>query len=229
VRSTALMWFKSYLTNHTQFVTYNGVSSSSKAVKCCVPQGSILGPLLFLLYINDLHTVCKHTLSIRFADDTNLFMSGRNINEMLESINEELQHIYIWLKVNKLSLNIKKTQFMIFSKKRSKSDRPEISLNIDGKPISETNQTKFLGVIIDNKLSWKEHVRHISGKVSKGIGIIIKLRPYLSQKAIKSMYYSFVYPYFTYCNHIWGCSSKTTIRILCHAKYKAPLILFLSS
>ena len=187
---------------------------------------------MFLLYINDLHTVCKHTLSILFADDTNLFKSGRDLNEMTDSINQELQHIAIWLKVNKLSLNIKKTQFMIFSRKLSKTDRPTISLKIDGQSISETDQAKFLGVIIDNNLSWKEHIRHICRKVSKGIAIIIKLRPLLSQDAIKSMYYSFVYPYFTYCNHIWGCSSKTSlnrlfilqkkaIRILCHAKNRA--------
>ena len=118
VRSNALKWFESYLSNRKQYVTYNGISSVIKTVKCGVPQGSILGPLLFLIHINDLCSVCKHTFPILFADDTNLFSSGKDIKTLETNINDELSRISLWLKVNKLSLNIKKTHYMIFRKRK---------------------------------------------------------------------------------------------------------------
>ena len=105
IRWSALAWFESYLANRQQYVTYNEVKSSCKTIKCDVPQGSILGPLLFLLYINDLANICKHTLPVLFADDTNLFNSGKDLTEL----HAKSKAISTWLKVNKLSLNVKKT------------------------------------------------------------------------------------------------------------------------
>ena len=118
IRGIALDWFKSYLTGRTQFVTYNGVSSTPQTIKCGVPQGSILGPLLFLIYINGLANTCKTSLPILFADDTNIFTTGKNQHELESNINDELCRISAWLKVNKLSLNIKKTHYMIFTTKK---------------------------------------------------------------------------------------------------------------
>ena len=108
IRGTALKWFESYLSNWEQYVTYNGISSSKQRIKCGVPQGSILGPLLFLIYINDLCHVCKYTSAIFFADDTNLFSSGKDLKTLERTTNNELSNISLWLKVNKLSLNIKR-------------------------------------------------------------------------------------------------------------------------
>ena len=115
IHGNALSWFKSYLTNRRQFVTYNNIKSAEKIILSGVPQGSILGPLLFLIYINDLANVCVHTLPILFADDTNLFISGKNLNDMAVFINYELEEISTWLKANRLSMNVKKTHFMVFS------------------------------------------------------------------------------------------------------------------
>ena len=215
IRGTALLWFKSYLSDRTQFVTYDGVSSKSRTITCGVPQGSILGPLLFLIYINDLNLVSKDVMSIFFADDSNLFLNGKNLSVLEEKLNSILINISEWLKVNKLSLNVKKTHVMIFTKKKfSEIEKPKINLKIDGIPLSEVETTKFLGVIIDNKLSWKEHTNYISGKIAKGIGIILKARNVLNRKTLTTLYYSFVYPYFTYCNQVWGsCVSKYIKRI----------------
>ena len=134
VRGCAHKWFSSYLTDRQQFVTYNGMKSQNQVIKCGVPQGSILGPLLFLIYINDLATVCKNTFPIFFADDSNLFISGRDSDLIMKTLNEELKEISLWLKANKLSLNIKKTHFMIFYSKNNA--HPNVYINIDGETIS---------------------------------------------------------------------------------------------
>ena len=229
IRGNALAWFRSYLTDHEQFVTYNGAASSIKSVSCGVPQGSILGPLLFLVYINDLCNACNSTLPILFADDTNLFKSSQDLSHIEAMFNEELKNISLWLKVNKLSLNVKKTHFIVFSK-RNKCDK-YIKLVIDDETIDEVKNTKFLGVIIDNKLTWKDHINYVAGKVSRAIGMIVKTKKYLRKEALLTLYYSFVYPYLTYCNHIWGATyvfnlrklinlQKRVVRLISNAKYR---------
>ena len=189
------------------------MSSPVHNITCGVPQGSILGPLLFSLYKNDLGKICSSTTSILFADDTNLFKSGSNFSDMQDELNTELSKISTWLKTNKLSLNIGKTRFMLFTNKK----RMDHDLNImtDGTKIEEVNKTKFLGVIIDNKLSWKDHVAHVASKVSRGMGMIIKARNYLNRKSLLTLYYIFVYPYLTYCNHIWGNIYQSNLKHLC--------------
>ena len=225
IRGPALLWFESYLSGRKQFVTYDNVSSSHSYITCGVPQGSILGPLLFLIYINDLNYVCKDAMSIFFADDSNLFINGKDATKIESDLNEILNNISEWLKINKLSLNVKKTHFMIFSKARVK---PSVNLKIDNENLSEVEKTKFLGVMIDNKLTWKYHVNYIAGKIARGIGILIKARAYLKKETMITLYYSFIYPYYIYCNHIWGTScsknikrlfvlQKKAIRIICHA------------
>ena len=212
IRGCALSWFRSYLSHRFQYVTYNGSQSSQQLIKCGVPQGSILGPLLFLVYINDLCIVCKSTESVLFADDTNLFSSGSNASSLHDGVNNDLAIVAEWLKVNKLSLNIKKTHFMCFSAKNKPS--PCISLQIDGESLAEVNKSKFLGVIIDNNLSWKDHISFVCRKVARGIGVIIKARKVLHSESMKCLYYSFIYPYMIYCNQVWGSACKTNIQPL---------------
>ena len=223
----ALQWFQSYLIERQQFVTYNGVSSHKKTIKCGVPQSSILGPLLFLVYINDLCHVYNKSIPILFADDTNLFFRDTDPKVMESEINTELDRISLWLKVNKLSLNIKKTHYMIFNLK--KKCCCDVMLRIDKQLIEEVSETKFLGVVIDNGLKWKKTYSVYVKKKSKGIGMIIKARHCLNKNALTTLYYSLIYPYMTYCNHIWGCSAasninkisvlqKKVIRIICRMK-----------
>ena len=229
IRGIALDWLVSYLDNRQQFVTYNEISSSRKTMLCGVPQGSILGPILFLLYINDLVNVCEHSMPFLFADDTNLFTSGSNLLELATVVNDELKSISLWLKVNKLSLNVKKTHFMVFT---SKKQVPKIKICIDEHSIAEEKSTKFLGIHIDNKLNWKKHIKHVESKVSRGIGIVYRARHVLNTGTMKMLYYSFVYPYFSYCNHVWGSVKpkvlekmvrlqKRVVRTISFAKYRA--------
>ena len=136
----------------------------------------------------------------------------RKIKLKMLSAKWHLSAIAEWLKANKLSLNMKKKHYMIFHGKGKPNFH--ITLRIDGESINEVDKTKFLRVIIDNKLTWKSHITHICGKVARGIGIIIKARKWLNQDSLISLYYSFIYPYFIYCNHVWGTTCKTYIEPL---------------
>ena len=210
IRGVALQWFVSYLTSRKQYVTYNGVQSSMKTMKCGVPQGSILGPLLFLVYVNDLAEVCKKTSPFLFADDTNLFKSGTDLVQIIKETNEELEAISLWLKVNKLSLNIKKTHYILFTTKRIGS--VTLNIRIDGCKVGKVKHTKFLGVFIDEKINWKKHISHISGKISRGMGVLRKVRKVLPANALKTLYHSMIYPYYTYCNYVWGNTCFETLK-----------------
>ena len=135
-------------------LTYNGESSQYKSISCGVPQCSILGQLLFLVYINDLCALCKHTTPILFADYTNSFCNGTDLQEMKTFINDELAQISQWLKVNKLSLNVKRKTCMLFTKSRNMPLK--LNIVIDNESIGEVRRTKFLGVFIDKRLNWKD-------------------------------------------------------------------------
>lgn len=210
IRGITNKWISSYLDSRNQFVSFKNVNSSSQIVNCGVPQGSILGPLLFLIYINDLAFVSESLYIYMFADDTNVFSIGNNLQDLERSINFELGLLYEWLRCNQLSLNIKKTHFMVFSPfKRKCSYVPQLSIN--SSKIEHVHQTKFLGVILDDQLSFKEHVRYIKGKIHKSIGIIFKARMYLNRESLVSLYYSFLYPYILYCIVVWGGCNSTTL------------------
>ena len=141
IRGCAHSWFKSYLSNKHQFVTYNGMLSDKQMIRCSVPQGSILGPLLFVTYINHLSSACDHSQSFLCADDTYLFLSGSSICQLQQNMESDLMNIAEWLKANKLSLNIMKTHFMVFTSKYKTPKKME--LHIGGQPIEKVEHTKF--------------------------------------------------------------------------------------
>ena len=158
IRGIAYDWLCDYLNNRSQYVSYDGSKSEYRNISCGVPQGSVLGPLLFLLYINDIANVSDVLFSLLFADDTNSLASGSDLGQLIETVNCELEKIVIWLAANKLSLNIKKTHFMLFRTK-GKKITGDVSIKISNQEVTQVDHTKFLGVIIDNKLNWSYHIK----------------------------------------------------------------------
>ena len=203
IRGTALNWFKSYLSNRKQYVFLNGESSKLKDVTCGVPQGSVLGPLLFLLYINDLPNISKVFNFYLFADDTNIYCEANTLEELEFIINKELKELRTWLIVNRLSLNINKTNFVIFHP-YNKPLKQKITIKLHKNAISEKDSVKYLGIMIDSTLSWQTHIDKISKKMSRAIGLLYKIRPFINIKIMKTLYYSLVYPHLLYANEVWG-------------------------
>ena len=176
-----------------------------------MPQGSILGPLFFLLYINDICNVSQLVETVLFADDTNIFFSHKDPQYVIDSLNNELEKLSDWFQANKLSLNTEKTKFMVF-KPRQKKFCLDIQLFINNKCIEQVKETVFLGVILDENLSWKSHFSHIANKISKSIGVIYKASFCLPLESLRILYYSMIYPYLQYCVIVWGLTYPTNIR-----------------
>lgn len=194
-----------------QFVEVRLCSSDRKEVCCGVPQGSILGPLLFLLYVNDMANVSSLLSFILFADDTNAFISGRDVGRLVDILNEKLRKLDEWLRSNKLSINLEKTTFMLF-KTKSKPCSLTKPVVFSQQKISKVSSTRFLGIVIDENLTWKAHIAHISKKIARSIGIIAKARKVFNSKTCISLYYSLLFPYLIYCIEVWGAAYVTTLR-----------------
>ena len=173
IQAQELAWFKSYLSNRKQFSRVNGVDSSIGDINIGVPQGSCLGLLLFLVYINDLpQSVQRSTVSM-YADDTSLCYQALDTTRLNEAMNSDLLLVEQWLRGNKLSLNVKKTHSMLISSKQKckilKNKNEFLELRIQGAEPEVVQSTKYLGVQVDNSLDWREHTKTISSKVSRAI------------------------------------------------------------
>ena len=202
IRGVPLLWFKSYLSNRKQFVHLNGANSKTENVICGVPQGSVLGPLLFLLYINDLPNVSKKLKFYLFADDTNIYYESKSLKNLEKTMNKELEKLYEWLSINRLSLNISKTNFVIFMP----PCKPKIPVTIliNKEAIEESSNVKYLGILIDSRLSFKFHIDELKKKVSRSVGVLYKLRHYVTSKILTNVYYAIIYPFLAYGNVVWG-------------------------
>ena len=233
----AISWLTSYLSNRSQKVSLNGQTSDSKTITCGVPQGSILGPLLFLIYINDMNKAIKNSQVFHFADDTNLLYSHKDQNTLKKTLNKDLKDLYEWLCANRLSLNVAKTEFMIFRPPKMKlSGRVVLTLNRT--KIHESTKIKYLGLILDPRLTWKEHINELSKKLNRSIGMLYKTREFCPTSILKTLYHSLFNSHVTYGLPVWGYSSdllldkiikaqKKAIRVITFSKYTehvAPLL-----
>ena len=163
IRGLCNQWFVSYLSNRKQQVKLDGTKSSFLDITCGVPQGSILGPLLFLIYINDMKNSVKNSVLHHFADDTNLLCSDANEKNLKKKMNEDLKLIYIWLCSNRLSLNVDKTEFIVFRPAR-KNFEHRFTLTLNRTTLFESTKIKYLGLILDKALSWKHHIFELRKK-----------------------------------------------------------------
>ena len=230
--SQALNLILSYLNNRKQYVVYNDVKSDLISTNIGVPQGSILGPLLFLLYVNDMNISSKMFTFINFADDTTLFSNLQAFRENLtpqeteKYINKEINLVEEWLLSNKLSLNAKKTKALFFKSINRNLTIPK--LEIGNNTIETVQKFNFLGIILDEKLKWNDHINHIAIKISRANGILNRLKHCVPQKTLLQIYHAIISPYLNYGNLLWGfnCAriikmQKKSIRIINNMKFNS--------
>ena len=226
IRGIAKEWFASYLSNRQQFVSLNNIKSDLYSVTCGIPQGSVLGPLLFLLYINDFNK-CSELLDFHlFADDSNLFYKHKNLLTLQANINMELNNIHIWLCANKLSLNIDKSNFVIFHPPQKKLIH-DVKLVINSKELKREYSIKYLD-FIDSHLNWKSHVNYIAKKIKRSIGILSKIRYFTNLNILIDLYYALIHPFLIYGIIAWGISYPTTQKPLHILQKKAMRIITFS-
>jgi hypothetical protein len=202
--SSAVNLLSSYLTNRSQMCCVDGHFSSPSEINYGIPQGSILGPLLFLIYVNYLPNCVENSNIRMFADDTTQTASGKSIQQIESKINCDLINIKEWLLANKLSLNLTKTEYLVIGSPFNLNNlTSEPNIMIDNVPIKRATKTKSLGIQIDQFLSSDNHFEEKCKKASSGIGAIRRLKSYVSRESLISVYYALVQPYFDYCCLVW--------------------------
>ena len=184
-----------------------------------IPQGSVLCPLLFILYINDIQQ-CSELISIvLFADDTNILYSDTCLKKLNEIIQNEMNEITDWLNANKLSINTEKTKFILFRSKNKKVNS-SINISINNNNIRQVTNITFLGIVIDQFLTWSNHLDLTTKKIIKCAAIISRIRHFTNLNSLKLIYYALVYPYLTYGNLLWGNTYKSRFQKLVNIQKK---------
>ena len=215
VNTTNLTWFASYLNGRKEYIKITeSADTLKKDIKCGVPQSLILEPLLFLLYVNDFPNSSNVLVPIMFADDTNFFFEHSNINTLFKTVNDELIKIHEWFSANKLSLNVGKTKFLLFHKSGKKYCIPSHlpTLKINNHDIERVNTIKFLGVLLDDGLSWKEHIKYLENKIAKNIGLMYRAESFVNKESLLALYYSYIHSYLNYANLAWGSTYLTNLK-----------------
>ena len=228
IKDNAFKLLKSYLTDRQQFAVFNNHNSQTSIIKTGVPQGSILGPLFFSICINDLITVSDKLKFIMYADDTTIYFNLEDFDRynLEQDITNELENITLWLKRNKVSLNVQKTKLMIFHRKQKQIN--ELNILIDGIAIERVESFNFLGLIIDEGLSWKKHTDVVKNEISKVVGILYRLNNIFPKNVLQTLYNSLIASYINYGLLLWGVESnriellqKKAIRLITNSNYNA--------
>ena len=257
IANTVLKWFTSYLENRQQFVDIGGCHSSNRLIDISVLQGSILGPILFLCFINDLH-LCTDLFTLLFADDTSGLDSDKDLNTLINRVNGEIQKIANWFRANRMAVNVGKTKYIIFRPKGTKinvdleNNGIVFNSNEIGKPndpnkISKLGRIfndhpdkkersyKFLGIYLDEFLTFDTHCNHVRNKLAMSNFIINRAKNFLPSSTLKTLYYSLIHPHLLYGLPIYSCTSqknftsifamqKKTIRTISKSKHNASTL-----
>ena len=218
VRGIALEWFKSYLSNRMQMVYINNTFSNINNIDIGVPQGSILGPLLFLIYVNDLNTCIKYSNTYHFADDTNLQLITKSLNKLNRYMNHDLANLVQWLRANKISLNTKKTVLILFKTPRTNFCKQNnlhlskyLNFRISGQKLYPSKEINYLGIIIDENLSFKSHLNQLSIKLGRANGMLAKIRHYVNFETTINIYHAIFGCHLRYACQIWGQANKSPL------------------
>ena len=190
--------------------------SQHRNVTCGIPQGSILGPLLFILHINDLPMGLNHCKVSMYADDTLLYCEGTDLNELCSKVNKDLKYVNLWLKQNKLSLNIAKTEYILLGSRSRLNKISDLNVNIEinGKELKRVKSCKHLGMIIDENLTWQDHVLKIQKKTSSGLYMLRKVKQYVNSSTLKLVYNALVSSHLNYCDVVWdNCGITLTNKL----------------
>jgi ribonuclease P/MRP protein subunit RPP40 len=214
VRGIVLEWFRSYLMDRTQSTEVNGAVSDLQVITCGVPQGSILGPLLFLIYVNGVFSCSNCALTIGFADDTSLQYSEYDIDDLISLANDDLANFADWFNMNRLSLNVKKTKYMVMASRQKLSQlvlSDAGNVKIANVAIERVKEVSSLGIIIDDTLSWKAQIRNVCNKVARGNGMLSRVKGVIPSYLLRTLYFSFVYPVILYGVSVWGAASASKL------------------
>ena len=225
--SRSLSWFISYLSGRSQIVKTDDVISSSANIGYGIAQGSILGPLLFILYTNDLHLFIKNSRLDSYADDSNISFVSKSIKMVITNLQDDLNSITNWCNVNKMVLNVKKCNFMILctpAKSRT-FDQSNLNLTIDGKLLNTVHTQSILGVTTDSSLSWRVQINNISKSVSQLVGLLWGVRYFLDNNGKKLFFNALILPKLTYCISLWGKGPKDAMLCLYRLQKRALRII----
>ena len=241
IKNRELEWFKNYLTGRRQCTLINEIKSGFLETKRGVPQGGVLSPILFLIYINDLPLVTD-MLTLLFADDSNFIIHGNSLDEIVPKVNLEMKKICDWFRKNELNIHPEKTKFMIFNKKENSINWDDIIINLNFNNGGENDQNlikklgyinsesnipavKFLGIYIDNKLNFEYHIKYIQKKISNSLFVINRVKKLLNERSLKTLYTSLIQSHLEYGVIIWSTCNSTSLQPLIRMQKKAIRII----
>ena len=208
IRGKAKQWFHSYLSDRKQRVVVDGEVSPWSTIRMGVPQGSILGPLLFTLFINDLPSVLQSTKTMLYADDTTIYHSCPDPQQLQEALADDLLRMTSWLKTNHLHINVRKTKLLLLARRGRAHELDRVRLSVNDVEIERQNNVKFLGVIIDSELNWEKHVAAVRRKCIGGLATVRRLRHTLPASLKARLYSALIQPHLDYCAVAWQECSK---------------------
>ena len=227
IRGCTNDWFRSYLSERKQFVCILGFDSQKKTILHGVPQGSVLGPLLFLIYINDLQKSIKNSKVYHFADDTNLLNTSNSYKKLIKDVNADLKSLYLWLLANKISLNRDKTELLFFKKSGNKFSYSDSEIKLNGTRLYPTDHIKYLGIYLEESLSGVYHCNELIKKLRRANGMLAKIRHYVPENELKSIYYAIFNSLMIYGCQVWGQNKNTAVKkIFQQQKYAVRIITF---